>query len=55
MQLGKRTSAGVPLRQVQLSARHADISTTIRLYDRGRANLDTHSAHALAAYFGAVA
>ena len=47
--------AGVPLRQVQLSARHADISTTIRLYDRGRANLDTHSAHALAAYFGAVA
>lgn len=46
--------AGVPLRQVQLSARHSDITTTIRIYDRGRANLDTHSAHALAAYFGAV-
>ena len=47
--------AGVPIRQVQLSARHADITTTIKIYDRGRANLDTHSAHALAAYFGSVA
>lgn len=47
--------AGVPLRQVQLSARHADITTTVKIYDRGRANLDTHSAHALAAYLGSVA
>ena len=47
--------AGVPIRQVQLSARHADITTTIKIYDRGRANLDTHSAHALAAYLGSVA
>ncbi|HEY9312983.1 tyrosine-type recombinase/integrase [Williamsia sp.] len=47
--------AGVPIRQVQLSARHSDITTTIKIYDRGRANLDTHSAHALAAWLGSVA
>lgn len=45
--------AGVPLRTVQLSARHRDISTTVRIYDRGRQNLDTHSSHVLATYFGA--
>lgn len=47
--------AGVPLRQVQLAARHTDISTTIKLYDRGRADLDSHAAHSLAAYMGSVA
>lgn len=47
--------AGVPLREVQIAARHADISTTIGIYDRGRRNLDTHAAHTLAAYLGAVA
>lgn len=47
--------AGVPLREVQLAARHADISTTIGIYDRGRRNLDTHASHTLAAYLGAVA
>lgn len=48
-------NAGVPLREVQLAARHADISTTIAIYDRGRRNLDTHASHTLAAYLGAVA
>jgi site-specific recombinase XerD len=47
--------AGIPLREVQIAARHRDISTTIRLYDRGRFNLDTHASHGLAAYFGSVA
>lgn len=47
--------AGVPLREVQLAARHADISTTVAIYDRGRSNLDTHASHTLAAYLGAVA
>ncbi|MGN7133878.1 tyrosine-type recombinase/integrase [Rhodococcoides corynebacterioides] len=47
--------AGVPLREVQVSMRHKDISTTISVYDRGRANLDTHASHTLAAYLGAVA
>ncbi|WP_037162462.1 tyrosine-type recombinase/integrase [Rhodococcoides fascians] len=47
--------AGVPLREVQLAMRHADISTTIRIYDRGRRNLDTHASHSVAAYLGAVA
>jgi site-specific recombinase XerD len=44
--------AGVPLRDVQLSARHRDISTTIRLYDRGRHAFETHSAHTLADIWG---
>lgn len=47
--------AGVPLREVQLSLRHRDISTTVAIYDRGRANLDTHASHTLAAFLGAVA
>ncbi|QDK02789.1 tyrosine integrase [Gordonia phage Squiddly] len=46
--------AGIPIRDVQLMARHRDISTTIRIYDRGRFNLDTHASHGLAAYLGAV-
>ncbi|MCP2163120.1 tyrosine-type recombinase/integrase, partial [Williamsia serinedens] len=47
-------SAGIPLRDVQIMARHRDISTTIRVYDRGRFDLDTHATHGLAAYLGAV-
>ena len=46
--------AGIPLRDVQIAARHRDISTTIRVYDKGRFNLDTHASHGLAAYLGAV-
>ncbi|QDH92304.1 tyrosine integrase [Gordonia phage Spooky] len=46
--------AGIPIREVQLMARHRDISTTIRVYDRGRLNLDSHASHGLAAYLGAV-
>jgi site-specific recombinase XerD len=46
--------AGIPLRDVQLMARHRDISTTVKIYDRGRFNLDTHASHGLAAYLGAV-
>ncbi|QLF84174.1 tyrosine integrase [Gordonia phage Pytheas] len=46
--------AGIPIRDVQLMARHRDISTTIAIYDRGRFNLDTHASHGLAAYLGAV-
>lgn len=41
--------AGVPLRDVQSAARHADPRMTER-YDRERGNLDRHAAHALAAY-----
>ncbi|MGN6687259.1 MAG: tyrosine-type recombinase/integrase [Actinomycetales bacterium] len=40
--------AGVPLRDVQIAARHANPSTTTR-YDRARQNLDRHGNHALAA------
>ncbi|AZV00688.1 tyrosine integrase [Gordonia phage EnalisNailo] len=47
--------AGTDLRTVQLSARHADISTTIGTYDRGRQVLDEHAAYVVAGYFGSVA
>ena len=40
---------GVPLRDVQLAARHADARTTT-IYDRRRENLDRHAACAVAAY-----
>jgi integrase/recombinase XerD len=43
--------AGVSLRDVQDSARHADPRTT-RRYDRGRHSLDRHATYALAAYVG---
>jgi integrase/recombinase XerD len=43
--------AGVSLRDVQDSARHADPRTT-RRYDRGRHSLDRHATCALAAYVG---
>jgi integrase/recombinase XerD len=41
--------AGVPLRDVQIAARHADPRTTTR-YDRARRNLDRHAVYILAAY-----
>ncbi len=44
--------AGVPLRDVQIAARHADPRTTMR-YDRARKNLDRHANYILAAYMAA--
>ena len=41
--------AGVPVRDVQIAARHADPRTTMR-YDRARKNLDRHPNYILAAY-----
>jgi integrase/recombinase XerD len=41
--------AGVDLRDVQITARHADPRTTMR-YDRARKNLDRHPNYILAAY-----
>lgn len=41
--------AGVPLREMQIAARHADPRTTAR-YDRARHNLDRHGIHMVAAY-----
>ncbi|QLF84845.1 tyrosine integrase [Gordonia phage BBQValindra] len=47
--------AGVSARVAQLSARHADISTTLSTYDRGRQVLDDHAAYAVAGYLGSAA
>ncbi|MBB3045600.1 site-specific recombinase XerD [Nocardioides soli] len=41
--------AGVPLRDAQIAARHADPRTTMR-YDRARKNLDRHPNYILAAF-----
>jgi hypothetical protein len=41
--------AGVPLRDVQEAASHADPRTTIR-YDRARGSLDRHATCIVAAY-----
>ena len=41
--------AGVPLRDVQEAASHADPTTTMR-YDRARASLDRHATYIVAAY-----
>lgn len=46
--------AGVPLRDVQYAARHADPRMTER-YDRQRGNLDRHAAHYLVAYVAGAA
>lgn len=43
--------AGVPLRDMQVAAGHADVSTTVR-YDRRERNLDKHAAYIVAAYAG---
>jgi site-specific recombinase XerD len=41
--------AGVPLRDVQIAARHADPRTTT-IYDRRRENFDRHAAYVVAAF-----
>jgi hypothetical protein len=46
--------AGVPLRDVQEAASHADPRTTMR-YDRARASLDRHATYILAAYVAGAA
>ena len=45
--------AGVPLRDAQILARHADPRTTER-YDHARGNLDRHGVHFLTAYVAGV-
>lgn len=46
--------AGVPLRDVQIAARHADPRLTAR-YDRNRHNLDRHAVHTPSAYLAGAA
>ena len=46
--------AGVPLRDVQIAARHADPRTTTH-YDRARGNLDRHANYAVAAFIAGAA
>ncbi len=46
--------AGVPLRDVQEAASHADPRTTMR-YDRGRVSLDRHATYILAAFVAGAA
>jgi integrase len=44
---------GVPLRDVQEAASHADPRTTMR-YDRARSNLDRHATYILATFVAGV-
>ena len=46
--------AGVPLRDVQEAASHADPRTTMR-YDRARGSLDRHATYIVAAYVAGAA
>ena len=46
--------AGVPLRDVQEAASHADPRTTMR-YDRARVSLDRHATYIVAAYLAGAA
>ena len=46
--------AGVPLRDVQEAASHADPRTPIR-YDRARGSLDRHATYIVAAYIAGAA
>lgn len=46
--------AGVPLRDVQIAARHADPRMTLR-YDRARENLDRHATYVVAAFIAGAA
>ena len=52
--LSTSLDAGVPLRDVQDAASHADPRTTMR-YDRARASLDRHATYVVAAYVAGVA
>ena len=49
-----QVDAGVPLRDVQEAASHADPRTTIR-YDRARGSLDRHATYIVAAYVAGAA
>ena len=46
--------AGVPLRDVQEAASHADPRTTMR-YDRARSSLDRHATYIVSAYLAGAA
>jgi integrase/recombinase XerD len=46
--------AGVPLRDVQDAASHADPRTTMR-YDRARSSLDRHATYIVSAYLAGAA
>jgi integrase/recombinase XerD len=46
--------AGVPLRDVQVAARHSDPRITAR-YDRARHNHDRHASHVVAAFLAGAA
>jgi integrase/recombinase XerD len=46
--------AGVPLRDVQEAASHADPRTTMR-YDRARTSLDRHATYIVASYIAGAA
>jgi site-specific recombinase XerD len=46
--------AGIPLRDVQEAASHADPRTTMR-YDRARGSLDRHATYVVAAYVAGAA
>ena len=52
--LSTSLDAGVPLRDVQEAASHADPRTTIR-YDRARGSLDRHATYIVAAYVAGAA
>jgi len=48
------TAAGVPLRDVQEAASHADPRTTMR-YDRARVSLDRHATYIVATFIAGAA
>ena len=52
--LSTSLDAGVPLRDIQEAASHADPRTTMR-YDRARASLDRHATYIVAAYVAGAA
>ena len=52
--LSTSLDAGVPLRDVQEAASHADPRTTMR-YDRARGSLDRHATYIVAAYLAGAA